>query len=48
MSQDSFPIYETHVTATNYSSQQSCINSKTLLIDLTLQNKKYQSIIVAS
>jgi hypothetical protein len=26
MSQDSFPIYETHVTATNYSSQQSCIN----------------------
>ncbi len=49
MSQDSFHIYETHVTATDHSSNQSCINSKTFPMDLTLQkikNKKYQSILM--
>jgi hypothetical protein len=39
--QDSFPIHETHITATNHSSKRSSINSKTLPMDLTLQNKKY-------
>ena len=40
MSQNSFYIYESHVTITDHSSKQSCINSKTLPMDLTLQNKK--------